>query len=582
VTPSKFRSLVQELRTTDDLSRVDLLADMLQDAIVAARWADPGEVRDLEAAIRSRGLQPRGGLSVPPLGIGETMVLLFDRTTRRGATRRLRITRGAAASIFSSDAVRDLESARHGLLAELSAAARSISDEHLFASFSTDLRPDAEIVGGSFGVAASVAIVSAALKRPAATDVAASAQVRSDGKLLQVEELEAKLIAVRERWPAVRRVIVACEQPDVAVEGITLERHATLGAALRAFGLPLEDLEHSHVEAHEKRLDGFKQDNRERKSVEEWRQLAWRAVESAHVFASEGDRAREARCRSWASLFFLHAGEGFDSRAQIAHVPEQDAGEALGWKRLVEATNAIDDMDITSETDAQRVIELARRAVDILERDIELRGQAHGTLGRAFVHAARPADGEPHLRIGVEHHLQYAKPEVARSMTYLATCLRHQGRANDALAVADEAIRIAEQALNRQSNVTSIAFLELERGRCLANLARHDEAVIAFERVCAAYRTDHDYPRPAALRGLASSRRALGETGLAEDLLRRCLAVASSTTIGRAAVMAAADAILSNVGANIPVSELHQAWTSAFPDATTHDQMCAIHARFVY
>lgn len=584
MTPSKFRSLLRELRSINDAQRVDLLADMLQDAIGTVRWADPGDVRDLEAALRSRGQVPREGLSVPQLGIGETLVLLFDRSTKSGTTRRFRISRGAEASIFSNDAVLELENARHGLLVELSAVARWISDEYLFASFSTDLPSDAEIAGGSFGLAACVVVVSAALKRVAATDVVASAQVRSDGKLVAVKELEAKLVAVRERWPTVRRVIVALDQAEVTVAGLTLERHETLGSALRAFGLPLESLEHSHIEDHERRLEGFKQDNRARKSVEEWRQLAWRAIESARVFASEHDSTREAKCRSWASLFFLHAGEVHNSKVQLADVRDEDAGEALGWKKLIEATAAIDEADITSLTDARRAIELAHRVVELLESDMELRGQAYGTLGRAYVHAGRPAEGECHLRTGVEHHQKHAKAEVARSMTYLATCLRRQGSPSDALAVADEAIKLAEQALNRQSNVTSIAYLDLERGRCLADLARHDEAVIAFERVCVAYRTDYDYPRPAALRGLATSQRVVGHAQQADDALRRCLQVAieGSPIIRPVAALAAADVLLSNAETLIPISELERAWASAFPNATTHDEMRAIRARFIY
>lgn len=584
MTPSKFRTLLRELRSSDDAQRVDLLTDVLQDAISAARWADPGDARELASVLRSRGQVPRQGLVTPPLGIGETLVLLFDRAAKTGTTRRLRIARAADASIFSDDAVRDLQIARYGVLAELSASARSIADEYLFASFSSDLPSDAEIAGGSFGLAACVAIVSAALKRVAATDVVASAQVRSDGKLVAVNELEAKLVAVRERWPAVRRVIVAPDQAEVTVSGLTLERHETLGSALRAFGLALENLEHSRIEDHEKRLEGFKQDNRAKKSVEEWRRLAWRAIDSAQVFASEGDTAREARCRSWASLFFLHAGEVYNSMAQLTEVRDEDAGEALGWKKLIEATGAIDAADISNPADAQRAIELACSVVDLLESDKELRGQAHGTLGRAYIHAGRPAEGEEHLRIGVDHHQQHAKAEVARSMTYLATCLRRQGRPSEALAVADEAIKLAEQALNRQSNVTSIAYLELERGRCLAELGRHDEAVIAFERVCVAYRTDYDYPRPAALRGLATSQRALGHALQADDALRRCLQVAleGSPIIRPVAALAVADVLLSNTETSSTTTELQRAWAKAFPNATGHEKMRAIHAHFVY
>jgi tetratricopeptide (TPR) repeat protein len=279
----------------------------------------------------------------------------------------------------------------------------------------------------------------------------------------------------------------------------------------------------------------------------------------------------------------LHAGDIHNSKAQLADVRDEDAGEALGWKKLIEATGSIDTA-IDSATDAEQAITLARRVVDLLETDKGLRGQAYGTLGRAYVHAGRPGEGEAHLRIGVEHHRRHAPSEVARSMTYLATCVRRQGRALDALAIADEAIKAAERASNFQSNVTSIAYLELERGRCLAELGRHDEAVIAFERVCGAYRTDHDYPRPAALRGLASSLRALGHSQRADDELRRCLAVAveGSTIIRPVAALAAADVLLSNAETSCPLSDLQDAWASAFPQAKTHNEMREIHARFVY
>jgi hypothetical protein len=111
-------------------------------------------------------------------------------------------------------------------------------------------------------------------------------------------------------------------------------------------------------------------------------------------------------------------------------------------------------------------------------------------------------------------------------------------------------------------------------------------AARCFEFVCREYATDFDYPRPAALRGLAAARRALGDQPTADEMLRRCLQVAWQAPVDivrRVAAMAVGEALLLDPGeTSIPHADLDAAWRSLFPAAREPAAIRDVLSRWVY
>lgn len=582
MTPAGFRHWLSELRRTRDESRFALLIDLVQDELVQCDWANAEHLRELEDLLNAHGERIRPELTVRPPGVGESLLLLFDRAMKHGSVHRLSLATSRAPVALSMDATAELDRVRRGLLTELGRACRSIPHELLLSELSVYIGPDVVLDGGSFGLSLCVALVSAALGRAPSPDMACSAAVDSEGKLRGVCDLPAKLDALPRQWPAVRKVVVAADQDPVDVPaGLEMVRVATLAEGLAAFGLEIERLGSSTLDDHVARVEGFSRDNQAAFPANDWRRLAWRALESAEALATDDStKGHATKSRAWAALFFLHAGDPGNAVARIKQVSDADAETVgiLAWKRVIEGTTMIDEDPETALAITSAVVELSRG-------NDEIRGQALGTHGRALVHASRPRDAESFLRDAVAHHERVAAREVPRSLTYLATCLRRQGRCEEAFEIANDGLARAIQLAPRwRVASSSTAYLELERGRCLAALGRHEDAQIAFQRVVDAYRFDHDYPRSAALRGLASSRRALGDIRGADVGLGRCVEVAKAVKglLGAVAAMALADVLVEQAETALSLESLRSTWCAIFPSATTRDQIKKMRDRFVY
>jgi tetratricopeptide (TPR) repeat protein len=282
----------------------------------------------------------------------------------------------------------------------------------------------------------------------------------------------------------------------------------------------------------------------------------------------------------------LHAGH-VETAMELAREVPDDVATAMGtdlaaWKKVIEASAVIDD-------DPDMAVAIARAGLELASEcgAEDVAGQALGTHGRALLHAGRAAEAEVPLRQAVAHHAKARPPrEEPRSRTYLATCLRHQGRAADALGVVEEAIARASTLRRWDIASTTLAFLALEKGRCLLALGDAAESARCFESVCREYATDFDYPRPAALRGLATVRRVLGDPAGADEMLGRCLHVARrapGAVVRCVAAMAVGEALLRDAReTSIPRAELEVAWRSLFPAECDPAAIREAVARWVY
>jgi tetratricopeptide (TPR) repeat protein len=399
--------------------------------------------------------------------------------------------------------------------------------------------------------------------------------------------LPAKLAALSRSWPGVTRVVVAAEQDVPPGTRFEIIRRGRLPEALADFGLDLIRLQEAPLERHLARVRNFVAENSSRHGADGWRRLAWEALESAEALASpDGDATGAMWSRAWAALFMLHAGNA-ETAIELAREVPDDVAAATGtdlaaWKKVIEASARIDD-----DPDMAVPIALAGLELAIGCDAAHVVGQALGTYGRALLHAGRAAEAEVPLRQAVAHHAKAQLPkEEPRSRTYLATCLRHQGRAADALGIVDEASALTSKLRRWEIANTTLSFLALERGRCLLALGEAAGSARCFESVCREYATDFDYPRPAALRGLATVRRVLGDAAGADEMLGRCLHVARQApglVVRRVAAMAVGEALLRDAReTSIRRAELEIAWRSLFPAECDPAAIREAVARWVY
>ena len=461
--PSHARSLARTLAahvgTMDRALRADLAAAL-------ARW-------QLDSSLASAPLS---------LGIGETWLLLHaGGTTGHVARLVAREERGSpVASGVPFIRSSELGTVLHGLGAAAARACRQLP-AHLLDDTAFEIAGaarSADVHGRSLELSAAVALLSRALTRAPCATTAGSACVRADGSLDSVAHLPEKVAALRSAFPDVRTVVVAETQELPAdTSGFDVRRVRTLDEALDHFGLELRSLPPSLVEDHLARARSFEVANTLAHSPEKWRRLSLEAWESSVALATH-EPAESTHCLAWAGLFSVHAGDP----AALALMQQDDpaiftAHPAIGvWMAIGRATGAIDGDDLVGAEG------LARQAVDGCEalpphERSSLRGQALGTLGRVLMHAGRYAEAEPHLRAGAEHHREHVPNEHARSLSYLAACLRHAGRQDEALAAVEEALEVnARHVSIRRSAQTTEHYLHLERGRVLIELEAYDEA----------------------------------------------------------------------------------------------------------
>jgi len=591
MTPDELEQLLGAVAAAADGPAVLSLANELQAKCAQCHSLDAEDRRRIVHALESRQLESRISATPAPFGIGETVLLLHAATLGHALAPRLGTVATAARQRFTAESRAEIDRARRGLMHAVACACRTLPQAALASEFDVWLAGNVDIEGGSLGLSVCVALVSRGLELPPAQAVAGSAAVTPDGLLAPVQYLSQKSAALRTRWPGITKLVVAADQVVTDDLGIEIVRCRDVAEALGVFGLDVGRLKAAQLDDHVHRVERFKRDNARTHSASEWRRLGWEALESAEALGcAGGDRRMALEGKAWGALFFLHAGDSQTAISLVRSISAAEAaeigGELAAFKSVIEATGTIDVA--TAAGEPERAVPVAFQALELARgvNSTDLLGQALGTYGRALLHAGRADEAEGPLRQAIAHHALVAPREVPRSRTYLATCLRHQGRVDGALAEVDDAVAEAGRFAAWDISRSTLVFLDLEKGRGL--LARGDAAgaMPCFERVSAAYPSDVDYPRPAALRGLAMARRLLGDGNEADSLLRRCVEVAHSAedqVIRMVAVIAVGEHLMDpQLASSIPRRELEDVWRSVYPDATTSPAIRQLIDRWVY
>ena len=449
------------------------------------------------------------------------------------------------------------------------------------------------MTGRSFQLSAAVALLSRALRRPPLATCAGSACVGVDGALSPVEHLAEKLSALSRDFPDVRTVVVAELQsvPEMGALGpIKLVRAATLDRALASFGLDVRELPPSLLDRHVERASSFEHRNKESRAPREWSALSLDAWESCLALA-DAEPEESARCRAWAALFAVHAGDPHHASA-LADGVDARVIEALpglaAWMHVVRATANIDRSALDeARADAEQA--LRESAALTAAEQAKIRGRALGTYGRALLHMGLLEDAERSLREAAEHHRVHVPRELAQSLTHLATCLRRRGRFDDALAAVDDALAVVvpQRAVWAAAQTTE-AYLRLERGRVLLEMARHDDA--ERELLLVSPRDEvATYPRLGAERSLVRLRIATGHTAAAHAAFLHCLegarvllAGGQARTIAQVAAVGLAQAM---TGLRLEGDERAEAaslWTKAFDRPATAEDFRAVLGAWIF
>lgn len=555
----------------------------LRDAL-AEPWLDHGLAARVGDALRAAGVEARW--EAAPLRVGETWLLLCDPATRRGEALRWRSTARASASPFTSESDDALGRAWRGLLTTLAGMHRAAPADFCQGGFDVPgVTHLARIDGASLGVSACLAWLSRALGVAVPAHVAASATVRSDGRLTVVGLLAEKLAALRASAPMVTQVIVAPDQPlgGSLPEGVELVVCDTLSDAIARCGFDCEGLPLRSIEDLSSRVAVFRAENSRQHGTDRWRALSNEAFAVAEVLSQDpNESSSAAQARAWSALFALHAGDDVAAREIVASVGAPDDPAMRVWKAVVEAATHIDAERFDA---ALSRVEQALAVAPPLSRDHQwIEGHARGTRGRALLHAGRHAEALAALHEAKRWFEERAMPwEAARTAKDVATCLRLQGRIEEALAIVDAGLdQLAQCALQRAVSSKTRDYLRLERGRCLLAAGRPLDAIEDFEHVVSVQTADRDYPRLGALRGLALAHRRAGRVEEADDLRARCRAVAmdaqTASALGRAAAMVVAEALAE--GADADGGE--QAWGRHFVEGLDREVAATWLARQIY
>lgn len=584
MTLDELRTLLAALRR----ERLPFVARQHADALRAALtlpWIDARLASEMAAALSPHGSD--APWRAPELRVGETYLLVCTPGTRRGDALRWRSVTRDANALLTPECESVLDRAWRGLWSSAAEVGHGQPDDFSRGGFDAPALPRAErIDGASLGVSACIAWLSRACGVAPASDVAASAEVRSDGRLGPVEMLSEKLTALRAQWPDVTRVVISTtqelEQP--LPSGVALIRCATVREAFAEFGLSLDPLPECSIEEHLRRLAGFRAENARSHDTATWRDLSTRAWTTAQALShDETERMNAGRARAWAALFALHAGDDQSARELSREVGEVDDPSVAMWLTVVAASAAIDRGHFEEAlTRAQAAVRDAHK-LPAEHRWIE--GHARGTVGRALLHAGRHDEAREALGATMQWFLDRKEPwEAARTSKDIATSLRLDNRSHEAVSVIERGFAwLDEVRPRREVSAKTRDFLTLERGRCLLAVGRTDEALRAFERVVGAQGRDHDYPRLGALRGMVVASRRLGRNFEASEYLERCLAVARERSrgdaLGRVAAFVAAEALVD--GDAEAVERARTAWAMHFGD-NTNDAMRAALARQVY
>lgn len=500
-----------------------------------------------------------------PLDAGETWVLLAERPGV-GDVVRAKVCAGQPES--APRAQREVARAVKGLAAAVTAAERMLPSEWFGAALEVSCDPHLEIVGDSLGLAASVGIISGATQVRPRDDTAGTAAVDPSGRLLPIEYLVEKCEALRRLWPHVTRVVVADSQVVPAVDGLEFVRAGAVLDAMPEFGLDLRAVQPRKAGDLKTRLTAIEHEEERPHASSRWVSLSAETWEIGQaLFALKDQEAGRAILMS--ALLASHAGDNTLAIERLVGL----ADTALRSASL-RARKAIYLASFTIDVDAAHAAVLARSAVSLTEAlqdegdQALLVGRALGTLGRALMAAGQYAEAEHLLRRALEHHQAHADGEVARSICYLACCLRMMGRAEDALQAADLALVVAAKNLvNYEVAETSERYALLERGRALLALGRHDEAVDDLQRVLGPGKPEAAYPGLGARRSLVTALRRLGRPDAARDMLQMCVWVARGNaplTLRRVAAVAVAEELGCAGPPSLAPDALASAWTACF------------------
>jgi tetratricopeptide (TPR) repeat protein len=563
-------SLLGQLRRASTPAEKARISRRLKDA-QSERWFDrlhEQAVQRIAAEVGARvpAWQP------PAPGVGETWVLLFGDGCGQVAPLTVH---PRPLQLVAPELKYELERALAGLYATLGCARRRLPH----ALYATHVEIAAvRVVGASLGVAACVGWMSRALGVPVPTKVVATAQVSPTGELELVDHLGAKLAALRERLLQVEKVVVAAKQPELEhTHGFELVRCEKLSDALHVFGLSASQLQvNLSAEQYERDHEELKHLENKSFGAEEWIEHARRAQEVACGLASFGEEAlreKAAEARIRAALFALHGGDPAFAEELLAQVSADSLPlELAALSAVVKASKSIDAASGAASAEARMAVELSE-SLSSKRAKREVLGRAYGTLGRALMHADAFEEALPWLRNGADFHREHAPREHARSLCYVAQCLRGLGRPADALETVRAALAFTEAQLATAEKTR--AYLRLEEGRALLALGRASEALDAFEYVIDCQGNDSDHPRISGLRGTAAALQALEKVDAAKPWFGRCRAIAEARNLPRIlreiATLAIGDVLACEGDAAEPA--LWALWTTFFAEYATHERL---------
>lgn len=519
--------LLGELSHADALTARSIASQL--SLLVERNPIDARTHRQIIDALAKHALSFAGTWAAPPLSVGETYVLVVRGGA--GSVTRLRVI--ADGSGLAPGACEAAQSFLHvawegttNALARAGYGAKSPYGSGYRVMLSGRVSSSDRIEGGSLGLSFSIALMSQWLNASPDATVAASAQVAQDGRLEPVEHLVAKLRALSEEWPNVRRVIVASTQELPSIEDrfeLELIPVTDVVSATQCFGLRLttEALPFMSSQKMHERLELFKFDNDKAFSGPQWAGLAQQA---AHVARSlSNDDSRKAEAFSWALMFALHAGDVDGADYFSKQIRSEDLAS------LSDASRAWCQIRLTSlriDTAPELAIDEARTALSVTlslapADQSAIEGRARGTLGRALMHAGRFDEALVELRRAADcHRGKVQREQLPRSLCYVATCLRLSGNASGALQVTQQALEHlrAPDIQNADNTPLTFRFVLLERGRCRLALDQPAAAAESFSGVLV-NEPDYSYPSLAGLRGLAVANRRISNTTTSDQYL---------------------------------------------------------------
>src|SRR5688572_6627553 len=212
MTLREIEAILDKLESAPDGLAVPLLAAELRASALSCPWLDAEHVRRIDAALHRRGIAPDPSLAHKPLRVGETFLLLHLVAQNSSSIAKVRATSSVPQNPFTADTLIEIDRAKRALLHAAGRACRALPETVVASAFDVVLPGELDIEGGSLGLSVCVALASRALDIPPSQDVAASAATRSDGTLLPVLHLPAKLAALSRSWPGVTTVVVAAAQ----------------------------------------------------------------------------------------------------------------------------------------------------------------------------------------------------------------------------------------------------------------------------------------------------------------------------------------------------------------------------------